>query len=188
MSKKKRLGLWWKFLVIGIVLSFLGIVVGFLAAIKDKPEGEIYVRFDTGKEVTFELKDETTMWLEETNHGLGSSPGTIRDAAETVRLYGPDGQQIPLSEDRYGDGGSSKGTFEAPGPGVYKLAADSVGRAESYGRLRGRRPYSFYRTICDICFFWLLPIGLLLILLGIVFGLIRGFGKAMEGGLEEGSV
>lgn len=115
MSKRKPSGLWWKSLVSGIVLAFLAVVVGFLTAIKEKPEGRLYVSFNTGQEVTFELKEGVTMWLEETNRGLGSSPGRIENAEETVRLYGPDGQQIPFSDDQLGDGGYSEGTFVAPG-------------------------------------------------------------------------
>ena len=72
----------------------------FLTAIMEKPEGEIYVRFDTRKEVAFELKNETTLWLEETNRDHGVSPGTIRKAAETFRLYRPDRRQVPLSDNR----------------------------------------------------------------------------------------
>ena len=185
MSKRKPSGLWWKSLVSGIVLAFLAVVVGFLTAIKEKPEGRLYVSFNTGQEVTFELKEGVTMWLEETNRGLGSSPGRIENAEETVRLYGPDGQQIPFSDDQLGDGGYSEGTFVAPGPGEYKLVADSVGQAESRGRLRGRRPYSVCRTICDVCFFYVLPFGLGLVLLGIIFGVVRLIGRSTGSGPGE---
>lgn len=158
MSKKKRSGLWWKVLVAGTLLAFLAVTLGFYAGFQKKPEAERYVRFNTGSEVTFELKEGRILWLEETNFGLGSSPGSISDPAKTVRLYDPKGQQIPLSEERHGDEGSSDGTFDAPGPGTYKLVANSVGKPESHGRLRGRRPYSFYRTVCDVCFFYVLPL------------------------------
>ena len=61
------------------MLVFLGIAVGFLTMIKEKLVGEIYTQFDAGKKVSFELTEGRTLWLEETNHGLGSLPGTIRD-------------------------------------------------------------------------------------------------------------
>lgn len=188
MSEKKNLGLWWKSLLAGISLSILALAFGLIGLFAEKPEPTVYMEFNTGDEVEFELKERVTMWLEETNRGLGSSPGTIRDPEDTIRLYGPDGQQIPLSKVRLGDKGSSKGTFVAPGAGTYKLVADSVGRSESYGRLRGIRPYSIYRTICDISFFYALPLGIGLFLLGLVLGIIRGIRKLMEGGLEESSI
>lgn len=189
MSQKKPSGLWWKMLLAGVFLTGLSLVVGFMAGVSDKPEAEVYVRFYTGKEEVFEMSEATTMWLYETNRGLGSSPGSISDPEKTVRVYGPDGRQIPFSEDRKGEVGAVMGTYEAPSPGTYRLVADSVDvHAESHGDLRGRRPYSFLRTVCDVCFFFLFPLGLLLTLIGIILGVIRGFAKVAEGGLEEGSV
>lgn len=176
-------------LVTGVLATVLSIVVGFMAAVGEKPKAVVYVSFDTGKEETFEMSEGATMWLHETNRGFGSSPGSISDPEKTVRLYGPDGQQIPLSDGRKGEDGAVMGTYEAPVAGTYKLVADSVDvHAESDGELRGRRPYSFLRTVCDACFFFILPLGLLLVVVAVILGVIRGFSKAMEGGLEEGSV
>ena len=170
-------------------MTGLSVVVGFMAGVSNKPKAEVYVKFYTGNEEVFEMSEATTMWLYETNRGLGSSPGSISDPEKTVRVYGPDGQQIPFSEDTKGEVGAVMGTYEAPSAGSYRLVADSMDvHAESHGDLRGRRPYSFVRTVCDLCFFFLFPLGLLLILIGVILGVIRGFSKAVEGGLEESSV
>lgn len=187
MSQKKPSGLWWKTLLAGVVLTILSVTVGLFAAFKEKPKAEVYVRFNTGDEESFEMSKGGTMWLHETNFGLGSSPGSIDDPAKTVRVYGPDGQQIPFVDSLPDEPGW--GTYAAPGPGTYKLVADSVGeKVESHGELRGVRPYSVYRTICDVCFIYVLPLGLGLGFLGVVLGIIRGAGKAMKGGLEESSI
>lgn len=171
---KRNIVLWWKFLVVGAILVSLSVGVGFFALTRPKPEAEKYVSFDTGEVKTFELTEPATLWLFETNSGLGSSPGRFRDEAEMIRLFAPDGSRIPLKEDRLGEVGAISGTFGAPAAGIYRLEADSVGQVESYGDLRGRRPYSLYRTLCDGAFFYVLPFGLGLILLGIVLGIIRG--------------
>lgn len=186
MPKKKPSGLWWKTLLAGVVLTFSSVTVGLFAATREKPKAEVYVKFNTGQEKSFEMSKGDKMRLHETNFGLGSSPGSISDPAKTVRVYGPDGGQIPFVENPPDERGW--GSYTAPGPGTYKLIADSVGKAESHGELRGVRPYSFYRTLCDVCFVYVLPLGIGLVLLGIVLGLIRGAGKALEGGLEESSV
>ena len=170
-------------------MTGLSLVVGFIVGVSDKPEAVVYVKFDTGDEEVFEMTEGATMWLYETNRGLGSSPGSISNPEETVRVYGPDGAKLPFSEDKQGEVGAVMGTYEAPSAGTYRLVADSVDKhAESYGDLRGRRPYSIARTVCDVCFFFLFPLGLFLSVVGVILGVIRGFGKAMEGGLEESSV
>ena len=189
MSQKKPSGLWWKMLLGGILTTGLSPVLGFMVAVMDKPKAVVYVGFSTGQEKIFEMSEGATMWLHETNRGLGSSPASISDPEKTVRIFGPDGEPLSFSEDRQGEDGAVMGTYEAPSAGTYRLIADSAGKhAESRGELRGRRPYSFLRTLCDVCFFVLLPLGLLSSVAGVVLGIIRGLGKALEGGLEEGSV
>lgn len=189
MSQKKPSGLWWKMLLGGILTTGLSLVVGFMIAVMDKPEAVVYVGFGTGTEKTFEMSEGATMWLHETNRGLGSSPASISDPEKTVRIFGQNGEQLSFSEDRQGEEGAVMGTYEAPSAGTYRLVADSAGKhAESHGELRGRRPYSFLRTVCDVCFFFLFPLGLLLIVVSVILGVIRGFGRVLEGGLEESSV
>lgn len=188
MPQKKPSGLWWKCLVWGIGLIVFAVVVGFATARRSKPQGELFVHFQTGREVTFELKESGKLWVEEKKWALGAGPGRIRDAAKTVRLYGPGGEQISLSDEKFGDWGDSIGTFDAPGPGNYRLVADSNGTAETGGKIRGKQPYSFAQTVCDICFYFALPLGLVLVVLGGILGIVRGASHAVDGGLEDGSI
>ena len=184
-GKKKSFGLWWKVILAGMVVSVLAVIVGVFAMSQPKAEAKIYVGFNTGEEKEFEMTGTGTMWLHETNSGLGSSPGRIEDAEKTVRVYGPDGGQLVMSEDRLEEVGSIHGTYTATIPGTYKLVADSVGKAESSGQLRGKRPYSLMRSVCDYAFFYALPAGLGLVVLGLLFGLIRGLGKMIGGRGEK---
>lgn len=173
---KKPSHLHWKLLGIGFVISVLALAVGFYALFQEKPKAEVHLAFDTGEEKSFEVAEPLTMWLYETNFGLGSSPGRFEDDPEAIRLYGPDGSQIPFSDDTLGEEGG-RGTFVLPKAGTYRLVADSVGEVESYGDLRGRRPYSVYRTICDAAFFYALPTGAALFFIGLLLALIRGVRK-----------
>ena len=183
--KKKRSGWWWKIILTGMVLSVVSVIVGVYAMFDPKPEAVVYVGFSTGEEKEFEMTQTGVMWLHETNHGLGSSPGSIEDAAKTVRVYGPDGVQLAMSDDYFGEDGHLRGSFNVTTPGMHRLVADSVGQSESHGQLRGRRPYSVMRTICDLSFFKVLPTGLGLVLLGTVMGIFRGLGNLMRGKSEE---
>jgi hypothetical protein len=177
---KKPSNIHWKLLGIGFVISVLALAVGFYALVQEKPKAEIYLAFDTGEENTFEVAEPLTVWLFETNFGLGSSPGRFKDDPDTIRLYGPDGTQIPFSDDTLGEQGG-RGTFVLPKAGTYRLVADSVGEVESYGDLRGRRPYPLCRTVCDVAFFYALPTGAALFFIGLLLTLIRGVGKLFSG-------
>lgn len=185
-GREKSSGLWWKIVLAGMLVSVVAVIVGFYAMLQPKPEAEVYVGFNTGQEKTFEMTETGTMWLHETNFGLGSSPGSIEDAAKTVRVYGPDGSQLIMSEDRLGEDGHVEGTFTVTNPGTHKIIADSVGRhAESHGQLRGKRPYSSMRSVCDISFFYAFPTGLGVVILGTVMGIFRGLGRLMNGKAQE---
>lgn len=180
-SQTKSSGLWWKIVLAGMVVSVVAVVVGFYAMSRPKAEAKVYVGFRTGEEKAFELTETGIIWLHETNYGLGSSPGSIEDAGKTVRVYGPNGEPLPLSEEDYGEDGHVWGTFSIVTPGTHKIVSDSVGQAESHGQLRGKRPYSVMRTICDVSFLNVLPTGVGLVLLGIVMGICRGLGNLIKG-------